>query len=159
VQVCDFGLARVSDVEMTGYVATRYYRAPEIMLTWQHYDRAGTAPLARPTQAPLCASGDGADRCVCRTVDIWSVGCIFAEMITGQPLFPGRDSIHQYSLICELLGSPSEEVMRTIASENVRPPEACSVCVSLFLSYATALWGGADVAVCDGTAEAGARPL
>lgn len=49
---------------MTGYVSTRYYRAPEIMLTWQKYDVA---------------------------VDIWSVGCILAEMLEGKPLFPGKD--------------------------------------------------------------------
>jgi len=49
---------------MTGYVSTRYYRAPEIMLTWQKYDVA---------------------------VDIWSAGCIFAEMLEGKPLFPGKD--------------------------------------------------------------------
>jgi p38 MAP kinase len=49
---------------MTGYVSTRYYRAPEIMLTWQKYDVA---------------------------VDMWSVGCIFAEMLEGKPLFPGKD--------------------------------------------------------------------
>lgn len=64
LKICDFGLARITDIEMTGYVSTRYYRAPEIMLTWQHYDKA---------------------------VDIWSVGCIFAEMLIGQPLFPGKD--------------------------------------------------------------------
>jgi p38 MAP kinase len=49
---------------MTGYVSARYYRAPEIMLTWQSYDVA---------------------------VDIWSTGCIFAEMLEGKPLFPGKD--------------------------------------------------------------------
>ena len=49
---------------MTGYESTRYYRAPEIMLTWQKYDVA---------------------------VDIWSAGCIFAEMLEGKPLFPGKD--------------------------------------------------------------------
>jgi serine/threonine protein kinase len=63
-QICDFGLARIQDPQMTGYVSTRYYRAPEIMLTWQKYDVA---------------------------VDIWSVGCIFAEMLEGKPLFPGKD--------------------------------------------------------------------
>lgn len=64
VQICDFGLARIQDPQMTGYVSTRYYRAPEIMLTWQKYDVA---------------------------VDIWSTGCIFAEMLEGKPLFPGKD--------------------------------------------------------------------
>lgn len=64
LKICDFGLARIQDPQMTGYVSTRYYRAPEIMLTWQKYDVA---------------------------VDIWSTGCIFAEMLEGKPLFPGKD--------------------------------------------------------------------
>jgi p38 MAP kinase len=41
LKLCDFGLARVTESHMTGYVSTRYYRAPEIMLTWQKYDSAG----------------------------------------------------------------------------------------------------------------------
>ena len=56
---------------MTGYVSTRYYRAPEIMLTWQKYDVA---------------------------VDIWSTGCIFAEMLEGKPLFPGKDRASLFHL-------------------------------------------------------------
>ncbi|PRQ71058.1 hypothetical protein AAT19DRAFT_10598 [Rhodotorula toruloides] len=40
LKICDFGLARLADPQMTGYVSTRYYRAPEIMLTWQKYDVA-----------------------------------------------------------------------------------------------------------------------
>ena len=63
LKICDFGLARIQDPQMTGYVSTRYYRAPEIMLTWQKYDIE---------------------------VDIWSAGCIFAEMLEGKPLFPGK---------------------------------------------------------------------
>lgn len=43
LKICDFGLARLADPQMTGYVSTRYYRAPEIMLTWQKYDVAGTS--------------------------------------------------------------------------------------------------------------------
>lgn len=96
---------------MTGYVSTRYYRAPEIMLTWQKYDVA---------------------------VDIWSTGCIFAEMLEGKPLFPGKDrtclsffpaglthqnvDVNQFSIITELLGTPPDDVIETIASENVGPP-------------------------------------
>jgi len=66
LKICDFGLARIVDPDMThtGYVSTRYYRAPEVMLFWQHYNLA---------------------------VDMWSVGCIFAEMLIGKPLFPGKD--------------------------------------------------------------------
>ncbi|KAM8830374.1 mitogen-activated protein kinase 14B-like isoform 1-T1 [Synchiropus picturatus] len=66
LKILDFGLARHSDDEMTGYVATRWYRAPEIMLNWMHYNM---------------------------TVDIWSVGCIMAELLTGRTLFPGTDRI------------------------------------------------------------------
>jgi p38 MAP kinase len=69
LKICDFGLARVSEAVMTGYVATRYYRAPEIMLSWQKYDNE---------------------------IDLWSVGCILAEMVEGKkvPVFPGKDRIH-----------------------------------------------------------------
>jgi len=80
---------------MTGYVSTRYYRAPEIMLTWQKYDVE---------------------------VDIWSAGCIFAEMLDGKPLFPGKDHVNQFSIITELLGTPPDDVINTIASENVSRP-------------------------------------
>ncbi|TWW61636.1 Mitogen-activated protein kinase 14B [Takifugu flavidus] len=66
LKILDFGLARHTDDEMTGYVATRWYRAPEIMLNWMHYNM---------------------------TVDIWSVGCIMAELLTGRTLFPGTDRI------------------------------------------------------------------
>jgi len=91
LKICDFGLARIQEAQMTGYVSTRYYRAPEIMLTWQKYDVE---------------------------VDIWSAGCVFAEMLDGNPLFPGKDHIHQFSLITELLGTPPEDVIRTIGSRN-----------------------------------------
>ncbi len=91
LKICDFGLARIQDPQMTGYVSTRYYRAPEIMLTWQKYDTE---------------------------VDIWSAGCIFAEMIEGKPLFPGKDHVDQFSIITKLLGSPPPDVIDTICSEN-----------------------------------------
>src|SRR5271167_3736757 len=70
LKVCDFGLARSAASTddnsgfMTEYVATRWYRAPEIMLTFKEYTKA---------------------------IDVWSVGCILAEMLSGKPLFPGKD--------------------------------------------------------------------
>uniref|UniRef100_A0AAY4EZT5 mitogen-activated protein kinase n=1 Tax=Denticeps clupeoides TaxID=299321 RepID=A0AAY4EZT5_9TELE len=67
LRILDFGLARQTDDEMTGYVATRWYRAPEIMLNWMHYNQ---------------------------TVDIWSVGCIMGELLKGKVLFP---DIQQFS--------------------------------------------------------------
>ncbi|CAJ0757507.1 13099_t:CDS:10 [Entrophospora sp. SA101] len=71
--------ARIQDPKMTGYVATRYYRAPEIMLTWQKYD--------------------------------------VAEMIMGKPLFPGKDYMKQFSIIRELFGTPSDDVIKTICND------------------------------------------
>jgi p38 MAP kinase len=100
LKICDFGLARIQDPQMTGYVSTRYYRAPEIMLTWQKYDVE---------------------------VDIWSAGCIFAEMLEGKPLFPGKDHVNQFSIITELLGTPPDDVIQSICSENVRRPVCSSV--------------------------------
>ncbi|CAF4796386.1 unnamed protein product [Pieris macdunnoughi] len=92
LKILDFGLARPTETEMTGYVATRWYRAPEIMLNWMHYNQ---------------------------TVDIWSVGCIMAELLTSRTLFPGTDHIHQLNLIMEILGTPGLEFMKKISSESV----------------------------------------
>uniref|UniRef100_A0A8C2SVK1 mitogen-activated protein kinase n=1 Tax=Coturnix japonica TaxID=93934 RepID=A0A8C2SVK1_COTJA len=91
--ILDFGLARQTDDEMTGYVATRWYRAPEIMLNWMHYNQ---------------------------TVDIWSVGCIMAELLTGRTLFPGTDHIDQLKLILRLVGTPGPELLKKISSESAR---------------------------------------
>ena len=89
LKVCDFGLARsAASTEdnsgfMTEYVATRWYRAPEIMLTFKEYTKA---------------------------IDVWSVGCILAEMLNGKPLFPGKD--------CKYLPYASPSALLT----NDRPP-------------------------------------
>lgn len=109
LKICDFGLARIQDPQMTGYVSTRYYRAPEIMLTWQKYDVE---------------------------VDIWSAGCIFAEMLEGKPLFPGKDHVNQFSIITELLGTPPDDVIQTICSENVS--SIIQICKSLINIFADA---------------------
>lgn len=93
LKILDFGLARPTETEMTGYVATRWYRAPEIMLNWMRYTQ---------------------------TVDIWSVGCIMAELLTSRTLFPGTDHIQQLNLIMELLGNQSEEFMDKITSDSAR---------------------------------------
>ena len=86
---------------MSGYVSTRYYRAPEIMLTWGKYDVK---------------------------VDIWSAACILAEMLQGRPLFPGKDHVNQFSIITELLGNPPDEVVQDICSENVRVISGDNLC-------------------------------
>ncbi|KAI8149458.1 MAP kinase [Fennellomyces sp. T-0311] len=100
LKICDFGLARgfsesLADNAgfMTEYVATRWYRAPEIMLSFQNYTKA---------------------------IDMWSVGCIFAEMLGGTPLFRGRDYVDQLNQILIILGTPDEETLRRIGSERVQ---------------------------------------
>jgi serine/threonine protein kinase len=83
IKICDFGLARGhSDANdhtgfMTEYVATRWYRAPEIMLSFQNYTKASMIIRRKSTIHSI--------------VDVWSVGCIFAEMLGGKVLFAGRD--------------------------------------------------------------------
>lgn len=79
----------------TDYVATRWYRAPELILT--HKISYSTA------------------------IDIWSVGCIFAEMLgKGVPLFPGKDAYTQLTLMINLLGSPSPEALEKVQSDMAR---------------------------------------
>uniref|UniRef100_A0A8C1ATJ2 mitogen-activated protein kinase n=3 Tax=Cyprinus carpio TaxID=7962 RepID=A0A8C1ATJ2_CYPCA len=93
LRILDFGLARQTDDEMTGYVATRWYRAPEIMLNWMHYNQ---------------------------TVDIWSVGCIMGELLKGKVLFPGNDYIDQLKRIMEVVGTPTPDVLKKISSEHAQ---------------------------------------
>ncbi|KAL5517585.1 hypothetical protein EMCRGX_G003163 [Ephydatia muelleri] len=93
LRILDFGLARATTEEMTGYVATRYWRAPEIMLNWMHYGKE---------------------------VDMWSVGCIMAELLTGQALFPGGDHIDQLTRILQIVGTPDREFLKKITSDTAR---------------------------------------
>jgi len=86
LKLADFGLARAFGIPVRNYtheVVTLWYRSPDVLLGSRQY---GTA------------------------VDIWSVGCIFAEMATGSPLFPGQSDFDQLSKIFELLGTPTQSI-------------------------------------------------
>lgn len=89
MKVADFGLARsiltlekeqVARPVLTDYIATRWYRPPEILLGSTRYTKS---------------------------VDMWSVGCILGELILGKPIFPGRSTTHQLELIIAVTGEPS----------------------------------------------------
>ena len=103
-QVADFGLARsllkpingtLDDPDgpgapiLTDYVATRWYRAPEILLGSTRYGKA---------------------------VDLWSLGCIFGEMLAGKPLFQGSSTLNQLERICEIVGRPSPDEVASMRS-------------------------------------------
>jgi serine/threonine protein kinase len=97
IRICDFGLARgIGPIEshllFTEYVATRWYRAPEVVLSPRHYSKA---------------------------LDIWSVGCILGEMLNCKTVFKGKDHIDQIVKIFELLGSPSDATLTKLCSAKV----------------------------------------
>ncbi|XP_060111298.1 mitogen-activated protein kinase 7 [Heteronotia binoei] len=100
LKIGDFGMARGLCTKpdeykyfMTEYVATRWYRAPELMLSLHEYTQA---------------------------IDMWSVGCIFAEMLGRKQLFPGKNYIHQLQLIITVLGTPPAKVVHSIGADRVR---------------------------------------
>ncbi|NWU99065.1 MK15 kinase, partial [Upupa epops] len=98
VKLCDFGLARsLSQVHedqgspaLTEYVATRWYRAPEILLSSQSYTKG---------------------------VDMWSIGCILGEMLLGKPLFPGTSTVNQIEQILKVIPAPSPEDILAMQSD------------------------------------------
>lgn len=86
LKIADFGLARAFGVPIRTYtheVVTLWYRAPEILLGGKQYATA---------------------------VDMWSIGCIFAEMVNSDPLFPGDSEIDELFRIFRILGTPNENV-------------------------------------------------
>jgi len=110
VRLCDFGLARTAlpiEVQATGrrnsaaadealplltdYVATRWYRAPELLLGSTLYSEG---------------------------VDMWSVGCILGEMVSGKPILRGRSTMDQLEKVVELTGKPSEQDLRPITTTS-----------------------------------------
>ena len=103
IKICDFGLGRGLPEEgdgtddgsgnLTEYVTTRWYRAPEVILCPSQYSKA---------------------------MDIWSIGCIFAELMARCPIFRGENYLDQIKKINEILGSPDENDMSYITDLNAR---------------------------------------
>ncbi len=100
IKICDFGLGRglpeegegnIDDGNLTQYVTTRWYRAPEVILCPSKYSKA---------------------------MDIWSIGCIFAEIMARCPLFRGENYLDQIKKITDILGSPNENDMSYISDQQ-----------------------------------------
>jgi len=84
LKICDFGSAKIlapTEPNMS-YICSRYYRAPELIFGAVHYTTA---------------------------IDVWSTGCVMAEMLLGSPLFPGDSGVDQLVEIIKVLGTPSKE--------------------------------------------------
>ena len=99
IKIGDLGMSKVindnkqdSFIPMTEYVATRYYRAPEIMM-WKAYGYE---------------------------VDTWSVGCIMAELLLRKPIFPGKDLQDQLIKIFKILGTPDKNFLKHISNQRIR---------------------------------------
>jgi mitogen-activated protein kinase 1/3 len=96
VKLCDFGMSRgikEENVLLTEYVVTRYYRAPEVMLSSHHYTKK---------------------------IDVWSVGCAFAELLSKKFLFPGDNYITQIKLIIEVLGTQDVNDLNFISNSSAK---------------------------------------
>ena len=94
VKICDLGLGRGYDQEddfKTEYVVTRWYRAPEVILNASEYTKA---------------------------IDVWSIGCILAELLGRTALFPGDNYLDQIQRVISVLGTPSYEDIAYISNEK-----------------------------------------
>lgn len=96
IKIADFGMAKklVKNEENSLNVTTLWYRAPEILLSITNYDTSS---------------------------DMWSLGCIFAEMLIGHAIFRGSNQIDQLSKICDVLGHISRDEMLNYYKNNITP--------------------------------------
>lgn len=87
LKLCDFGSAKmlVPGEPNISYICSRYYRAPELIFGATEYTV---------------------------TIDVWSAGCILAELLLGQPLFPGESGVEQLVEIIKILGTPTREEIK-----------------------------------------------
>lgn len=128
LKICDFGSAKVlvKGEPNISYICSRYYRAPELIFGATEYTTA---------------------------IDLWSTGCVMAELLLGQPLFPGESGVDQLVEIIKVLGTPTREEIKCMnpnytefkfpqikahpwhkVFQKKLPPEAMDL-VSRFLQY------------------------
>jgi len=128
-KLCDFGSAKmlVAGEANVAYICSRYYRAPELVFEATEYTNA---------------------------IDVWSMGCVMAELLLGNPLFPGESGVDQLIEIIKILGTPTKEQIQAMnpnhtsfkfpqikphpwakVFRNKAPPDAIDL-VSQFLRYA-----------------------
>ena len=96
IKICDFGLSRnfsEKSCDLTEYVVTRFYRAPEVMLCSHQYTKA---------------------------IDIWSAGCTFGELLSKKYLFPGENYLNQIKVIIEILGSIKDNDLNFIQNDHAK---------------------------------------
>lgn len=95
LKLADFGLARAFGIPVNTFsneVVTLWYRAPDVLMGSRTYSTS---------------------------IDVWSCGCIMAEMLSGVPIFRGRDNNDQLNQILRILGTPDEQTLRRIVQESV----------------------------------------
>lgn len=121
VKLCDFGCSKrlIEGEPNIQYICARYYRAPEIVFGWSHY---------------TCA------------IDIWSAGCVMAEMISLRPMFPGKNSVDQLARIVKILGPPTAEELAAMGQDPKRfKPATAKTDGEVLRSVSTALIHARDV--------------
>jgi len=89
LKICDFGSAKrlIKGEVNVSYICSRYYRAPELIFGATDYTPA---------------------------IDVWSVGCVVAELLVGQPLFPGESGVDQLVEIIKVLGTPTKDQIHSM---------------------------------------------
>jgi glycogen synthase kinase 3 beta len=109
LKLCDFGSAKilVENEPNVSYICSRYYRAPELIFGATNYTtKIGKSSLIPEFHSEIVIADD--------RQDVWSTGCVMAELMLGQPLFPGESGIDQLVEIIKVLGTPTREQIRTM---------------------------------------------
>jgi serine/threonine protein kinase len=114
VKICDFGSAKCLEGPVAGitYICSRPYRAPELVLDNSAYSFS---------------------------IDVWSIGCIFAELLLGAPLFRGKNNVDMFVLMVKTLGQPSVDELRSLNPS--KPPSLDSTASMLQHSTPSSITG------------------